>query len=296
MQNNIAILLATHNGSEWLEEQIISINNQMGVNVTIFINDDDSSDNTSDICELLKIKYKNIVLLPFGNKFGSASANFFHLIMTVDFKYFSYVALADQDDVWKSDKLARAISLIGKEGFYSSNVSAYYPNGKTVEIIKSQKMVQLDYLFEGGGPGCTYVFSQGCAYAVKNFLISNATILNDITYHDWLIYAFARANNYPWTIDNWSSMHYRQHSNNQIGANGSIKGIIKRVKLIKNKWFRHQVFLISGLIGNGNASFVQRCLGKGYFGNLILATHFLKLRRSKKEQLFLFFLLLMNLF
>lgn len=45
MTNRIAVLLATHNGEQFLEEQVYSIFSQIGCNPTIFVSDDYSQDN-----------------------------------------------------------------------------------------------------------------------------------------------------------------------------------------------------------------------------------------------------------
>lgn len=44
--NNIAVLLATYNGIQYIEEQLNSILNQSNVNVVVFISDDLSTDGT----------------------------------------------------------------------------------------------------------------------------------------------------------------------------------------------------------------------------------------------------------
>ncbi len=45
----VTILLATFNGSNYLEEQLSSIMNQQGVVVEIIVNDDGSTDGTLEI-------------------------------------------------------------------------------------------------------------------------------------------------------------------------------------------------------------------------------------------------------
>ena len=57
----IAVILPTFNGSKFLEKQIISILNQKHVNVTIYIFDDDSNDNTIEIIN--KINNPKVVFI-----------------------------------------------------------------------------------------------------------------------------------------------------------------------------------------------------------------------------------------
>ena len=56
--------MATHNGIQWLGEQIESILNQINVNVTIFISDDNSYDGTFDYLSALAKKNRHVILLP----------------------------------------------------------------------------------------------------------------------------------------------------------------------------------------------------------------------------------------
>ena len=83
----------------------------------------------------------------------------FRLFRVVDFSGYDYISLADQDDVWLDCKLARACKLLREdeaEG-YSSNVLAFWPDGRERLIEKAFPQRRWDFLFEGPGPGCTFV-------------------------------------------------------------------------------------------------------------------------------------------
>ena len=54
----IAVLLATYNGSEYLEELLKSLEDQKKVSIKIFAIDDDSTDSTLDILKKTKIPIK----------------------------------------------------------------------------------------------------------------------------------------------------------------------------------------------------------------------------------------------
>lgn len=112
----IAILLAAYNGMQWIAEQIETIFNQQGVGVTVFISVDLSTDGTYEWTEQLAEKHNNVVLLPYGERFGGAGPNFFRLVKDVDFSGFDAVSFADQDDIWRPEKLGRAYSKISAGG------------------------------------------------------------------------------------------------------------------------------------------------------------------------------------
>ena len=60
----IAVLMATYNGIDWLQDQIYSILSQEFVSITLFISDDGSSDGTREYIERLSLLDRRIILLP----------------------------------------------------------------------------------------------------------------------------------------------------------------------------------------------------------------------------------------
>ena len=156
----IAVLMTAYNGELWIDKQISSILNQKSVLLELFISIDLSTDKTFNICQTIKNEYSNVHILEYGKRFGSASKNFLYLFTVINFKKFDYISLSDQDDIWYDRKLARAISCIGlkKCNAYSSNVTPFSDKKKYPVLFKSDPQKKFDYLFEGGGPGCTYVF------------------------------------------------------------------------------------------------------------------------------------------
>jgi rhamnosyltransferase len=296
LNNKVAVLLAAYNGVEWIDEQLNSILAQKDIIVTIFISVDLSSDHTY---EYISEKYKNenIILLPYGEKFGGAARNFYRLIVDVDFDAFDYISFSDQDDVWNNNKLACAISKLSDYDAYSSNVTAFWSDGRECLINKSQNQVEFDFLFEAAGPGCTYVFRQNIATKFKEWIIERYDKINiDIALHDWLIYAFSRHFGYRWFIDARPMMRYRQHANNQVGTNNSFSAAKKRLKLIKGKWYRNQVTKIAEHLALQNISIVKYGLNKGYIGNIYLLFHVNQLRRRPRDRIALSFALLCNIF
>ena len=125
----IAVCLAAFNGKSWLAEQLDSILAQAGIDVTVFISVDASSDGTEDWVDVRAHDDSRIVALAHGRHFGGAAKNFFRILHEVDFSKFDYVSLADQDDIWLPDKLSHAHEILAsnKADAYSSNVVAFWP-------------------------------------------------------------------------------------------------------------------------------------------------------------------------
>ena len=299
MHKKIAVLLASYNGIKYIKEQLDSILNQKEVDVTIFISDDLSTDKTIEYLQEIYKDFKNIVYLPSGSKFGGAGKNFFRLIRDVDFSSFDFISFVDQDDIWYEDKLIRAIKTIEDKQLdaYSSNVLAFWEDGKEMVINKSSSQARYDYLFEAAGPGCTYVLKKDLAISLQKFISENWENVNKVELHDWFIYAFARENNYKWHIDEKPSMRYRQHTSNQVGANDGLNAKLKRFKKVFSSWYREEIIKIIKVLRLENKYKVSKyILNKSYLNNLLLLKYSFEFRRNKKEKLFLSLLILLGIF
>ena len=236
-QDKVAVLMATFNGEKFIEEQIDTIFRQKGVTLNVFISDDGSSDNTLTVIHNLQKKYKNLYILkPHPSNLGPGK-NFYRLIKSLPKDDYDFVALSDQDDVWKQEKLSRAVDLLKKLNIdgYSSDVIAVKENlEETAYIKKSYPQKKYDYLFEGPGPGCTFVLNKHLFSKLHDFLTQTQT---NFAYHDWLIYAFARSKKFSWHIDDRPNILYRQHNSNYFGVHKGFLSSINRLRLILNgKW------------------------------------------------------------
>lgn len=246
----VAVLLAAYNGENWIKDQINSILKQNDVDVDIFISIDFSVDRTYNLLKDFQKKHTNINILDYGQIFGGAAKNFYRLIKDVDISKYDYVSFSDQDDLWFSDKLFRGISEIELKGFdaYSCDVKAFWRNGKTKLIKKSYPQKKFDFIFQSAGSGATYILRKNVFIKFKKFILKNWIDVNKIDLHDWLIYAYCRSNNFKWLIDPYVGMLYRQHINNEFGANTSIGSYLKRWSLLRNGWYFSQVNEISKIL------------------------------------------------
>ncbi|EFC3661305.1 glycosyltransferase family 2 protein, partial [Escherichia coli] len=253
--------------------------------------------NTLMLCEELALSEPRINLLPYGDIFGGAALNFYRLIKDVDFTSFDYISFADQDDIWLEDKLQRASLFLEKYDVYSSNVIAFWPNGKAVLINKAQPQVKYDFLFEAAGPGCTYVIHRDVAIEFKKFIVSKWQEVKKIELHDWLFYSFSRVKNFQWVIDERPGMYYRQHQNNQVGANNTMAGAVKRLNLIKCKWYREQICrMISVFEDEVYIPFYRELKTDSYFDKLKILPYLNKIRRRPRDRMYLAIAILIGYF
>ncbi|RON77851.1 glycosyltransferase [Pseudomonas fluorescens] len=288
----VAVLLAAYNGMQWIEEQLASILGQSAVDVTVYISVDASTDGTEVWCADFAEQHANVFLLPTGARFGGASRNFFRLIRDVDIATYDYISFADQDDIWHSDKLQRAICILRERNVdaCSSNVTAFWEDGRTHLLNKAQPQTRWDFLFEAAGPGCTYVLTTSLVRAMKQSMLAQWDRLQSVSLHDWYCYAFARSHGYRWYIDPRPSMDYRQHQNNQVGANTGLSPMIARYKTIHDGWWFTQVALIARLVGRGDDPFVAAWLALRRWQLIRLSFSAWRCRRRVRDRV-LFFLI-----
>ena len=278
---NIAILMAAYNGEKWLTSQIVSIFKMNTKNIQLHISVDESTDKTYSICESSVYTYVNVNLLQSAH-FGNSSKNFFRLIRDVNLDEYNYISLADQDDIWDAGKLESAIKMLSETGgdAYSSNVIAFWENGKTKLIDKAQTQRHFDYMFESAGPGCTFVLTQKLALHLQKFLIQNQQSCADVSMHDWFIYAFARTNGYKWVIDKHSYMQYRQHENNVMGANAGWQAKLTRWKKLRAGWLTTQAILLADIIGYSDSWVIKRLKRNNLIDKIVLIINVSKFRRK----------------
>ena len=245
----VLVLMATHNGAAFLEEQLRSVLGQRGTEVEVLISDDSSTDRTRDIIGTFVASDTRVRALPTG-RFGSAAANFLRLISDADARGFDAVAFCDQDDLWEPWKLQRHAELLFSNdssdatkpiAAVSSNVLAFDASGHERLIVKDQPQVLCDYAFESGGPGSTFLLRPESFALVQREVRNPASAASDCQSHDWLMYALVRASGGRWFIDRFASVAYRQHSSNELGANEGLVQNWRRFRKIADGSYRRSV-------------------------------------------------------
>ena len=287
MRARINVLLAAYNGQCFIKKQLQSILKQTFRPYKILINIDQSSDKTESIVNKFAKTNPEIQILNFNKRFGSAAANFIHLLKNADLKSFEYIALSDQDDLWKEDKLEKAIHKLeqGYDG-YSSNVEAFWKGGRKKVLVKNQPQQKLDHLFESAGPGCTFVLTKRLALSLQEFLKGGQFDQLD-NYHDWLIYAYARSNVFKWHIDSCPGVEYRQHNANVFGANVGIRAFISRIRrVLDGEGFDFAFRLMKEL--SVQDPFIQSLFPVSRINLLRLAFQCKQCRRRWRDQIYFF--------
>ncbi|MBK7884960.1 MAG: glycosyltransferase [Chitinophagaceae bacterium] len=100
MQPLISIVLCTYNGELFVKEQLVSLLEQPYCNIEIIISDDASTDSTPQILK----QYENIenIKIFYGNKNSGITNNISFGLKQCKGEF---IALSDQDDIWKPEKI-----------------------------------------------------------------------------------------------------------------------------------------------------------------------------------------------
>lgn len=225
----------------------------------VVVSDDGSSDGTLEWLQGQAAADPRITLLPSKTPTGSAAANFYRLILEAELDDRELIALSDQDDIWHAGKLAgqaKELSLQGLDGV-SADVLAFDEAGHKTLIRKSYPQRRFDYLLESPGPGSTFLMTPRLVERVRTLLRDPSSAARAVDYHDWLIYAVARASGWSWQIQDIPQLDYRQHATNSMGANSGLRPGINRLRLISRHWHRQQAHRLS-LVALSVADDLQR--------------------------------------
>ena len=239
------MLLSTYNGEGFLCEQLDSLIAQEGVDISVLVRDDGSSDGTWNILIQYQKKYPKLFELIQGDNIGCA-LSFTELLKEAFERYldFNRFAFCDQDDVWLPLKLKSALDNLKEEDdtlplSYCSNTAIVdialnfeKMNWREDEVVITKKRS----LIQSFATGCTMVFNRiALEIYVKH-------IPDTIWVHDYQMYQICVfLGKVVW--DSNSYILYRQHGKNQLGAN---KGFWGKMKKRTEGRFKEHIYELQG--------------------------------------------------
>lgn len=243
MDKKVVILLSTYNGEKYIKEQIDSILNQTYSNIQLIVRDDGSCDNTISILKQYEAKKKLILYV--GKNKGFVNS-FFELLKKEDSNYYAF---ADQDDIWKQDKIERAIEALEKENpniplLYCSNYTICDNNGNIKGKHRRVKNISFENsLVECIAPGMTMVINK----KASELILSKK--YDECYYHDWWMYmvcvSFGKV-----IYDNYESVIYRRHNNVETKK--------------EQNWFKIQIWRVKQIFSNNYFKKVKKQIKSFY--------------------------------
>ncbi|MBN8965073.1 MAG: glycosyltransferase family 2 protein, partial [Rhizobiales bacterium] len=230
---SVAILLGSHNGGRFIAEQLESIAAQSHRNWSLWVSDDNSSDDTLEkVQRFANDGWRDRVHILKGPARGFV-ANFLSLACNPDIEA-NYFAFCDQDDIWVPQKLETALRKLSHHP--AKQPAAYL--GRTELIDSAGKTIGLSPLFpreptlknalvQSVGGGNTMVINA----AARQVLCMSGDRIN-VASHDWWTYLCVSACGGVVIYDPTPMVKYRQHGSNIIGENSSLMSRLLRANLL----------------------------------------------------------------
>jgi glycosyltransferase involved in cell wall biosynthesis len=210
--------MCTHNGARFLHEQLSSLEHQSYSDWRLVVSDDVSSDQTLDVLSNFKSRMgPERVHVITGQVHKGFARNYRDLAAepTISGEFFAF---CDQDDVWETDKLSRAVEWLKD---VSPSVPALYCS-RTKHIDAAGRPIGASRLFKGV-PAFTNALVQSIAGG--NTMVFNDAARQlmarckgmDAPAHDWLLYILVTACDGAVKYDANPTVRYRLHEDNAIG-------------------------------------------------------------------------------
>ena len=207
----VAVVVATYNGATYLRAQLESIVEQTYKPSQIIIVDDASSDDTITIVHAFAALYSEVMVVQNETRLGYIK-NFEKGMLLANA---NYIALSDQDDIWMPHKLETLLANIGDQMLAYSDSELIDADGhslhKKMSAIKNQLAYHTPLMYAIGA------WAPGHAMLFKKELIDKAVPFPALVTHDfWLGFVATCYSRVVYV--NEPLVHYRQHTQNAIGA------------------------------------------------------------------------------
>lgn len=234
---DVNVLLCSYNGGSYLAVQMDSILAQQHCNPIIVVSDDGSMDGSRDVLAGYVTGHPRVSWRP-GPSQGFVR-NFFSLINDVSITG-EYFALADQDDLWLPDHLARALALLmtvpaGVPALCASRTrlvdSGGQPIGWSSHHLRHPSFQNA--LIQNIASGNTMVFNRPARE-----LLAQLGAYTMPVWHDWALYQVVTACGGQVFYSQEASVLYRQHGNNAIGAQWTLASRWQRIRKLLQARFR----------------------------------------------------------
>ena len=237
----ISILISTFNGKKYIKEQLDSIFNQTYKNIEIIVRDDGSSDNTIEILKSYNIK-------PIDTKINlGAMVSFEELLKyALQNSNSDYFMFCDQDDVWDTKKVEKTLAKMEEMEKEFGNIPLLVHTDLEVVDEKLNTINSSFMNFQKINPRISKFHNlliqntiTGCTVMINRKLAQMCLPIPDkAIMHDWWIGLVATQFGKIGYL-NESTIKYRQHTSNTIGAKGFdigfvLKSISKKVSLGRN--------------------------------------------------------------
>ena len=222
----VVILLSTYNGAAYLPEWLHSLKQQSYTQWKLLVRDDGSCDESIAMIETFFYDdEEHLEVIPSHENIG-VKASFNRLVdAALQMPLCEYVMFADQDDIWKPDKIAQTLAVMQRLQHQYASVPLLV---HTDLHVSDEQMNIIDtslWHYEHNDPykdTLNYLLYQntatGCSMMVNRTLLERAFPVPEAAImHDWWCSLVAAAFGKRGIVTS-ATLYYRQHANNTIGA------------------------------------------------------------------------------
>jgi glycosyltransferase involved in cell wall biosynthesis len=221
----VDIALATFNGEKYLPRFLESLLNQTYSKWHLWVRDDGSNDRTVEILQEFKCHHPGIVTIVEDNAGHVGINNNFERVLGHTTR--EYIMLADQDDVWLDNKIAKSVKEmdLGSRNCGSSVPLLIYSDLTVIdskEKILSKSYWRLTAMRPDDGLKISRLLTQnvviGCTVIMNRALLKVAIPFpREAIMHDWWLALVAVATGKCKYIKD-PLILYRQHDSNAVGT------------------------------------------------------------------------------
>lgn len=212
MEKLVSVAITTYNGERFLRDQLNSIYDQTYKNIEVIASDDHSKDQTVPILEEYKKKYG---LKYFINERNVGITKNFERVISLCKG--SYIALADQDDIWLPQKIEILVNKLDQHSLIYSNFYLMNQDGSLLtnpswyDSLKFAKTKQNQFKLLSYA-----IFPIGCVMMFKRELLEKILPIPKGVSHDWWISFVALKSKGIKYLDR-PLICYRQHTDSSTG-------------------------------------------------------------------------------
>jgi glycosyltransferase involved in cell wall biosynthesis len=236
----VAILMCSHFGGRFIASQLDTIAAQSRPDWKLWVSDDHSGDRTLGILDAYRKAWGEQRLAIREGPGRGFCANFLSMACAPDIRA-RYYAYCDQDDLWDACKLATGIRWLdsippGTPALYCARTRIIDEAGRATGFspLFSRPVGFRNALVQSVAGGNTMIFNNAARQ-----LLTEAGADIDVQTHDWWTYIVVTACGGRVFYDPAPTVGYRQHSENLVGSNASLRGRAERaLRLLKGR-FRH---------------------------------------------------------
>lgn len=225
----VSVAMCTYNGAEHIAAQIESIFNQSRLPDELIVSDDCSTDNTIECLQRIAKSAPLPMRVLQGRGRAGVTRNFERAINACTG---SVIALADQDDVWATEKIQSMLAAFDANpgcGYVFSDAKLIDSSGESLGDATLWRMVgfegwrrqryeeneQLPVMLRGG----SFVYGMALAFRshLRELLLPIAATSADCTHDTWIATLLSAAG-HPGIALPKTLVAYRQHARQVVGA------------------------------------------------------------------------------